>query len=58
VKNKSQNLLNEAYKCKPADLEPLLEKIEKAIQISEYVDEDLLRAKVVVTSKLAAYTCK
>ncbi|MDI6724487.1 MAG: hypothetical protein QMD61_07555 [Methanobacterium sp.] len=54
MKNTNLNLLNEAYKCKPSDLESLLGKIELAVKKSEHVDEELLRAKLVVTSKLAA----
>lgn len=54
----SHNLLKEAYKCKPADLESLLEKIELAIKKSDHIDKVLLRAKTVVTSKLAVYYCK
>lgn len=54
----SLKLLNKAYKCKPADLEALLEKIELAIKNSENIDKTLLRAKTVVTSKLAVNNCK
>jgi hypothetical protein len=57
-RNTSNNLLNEAYRCKPADLELLLEKIEIAIKNSENIDKALLRAKTVVTSKLAVNNCK
>lgn len=56
--NNSTNLLEMAYKCKPADLESLLEKIEIAIKNSDNIDKALLRAKTVVTSKLAACNCK
>lgn len=57
-KNMAQNLLNKAYKCKHKDLESLLKEIEIAIKNSDHVDKALLRAKRVVTSKLAAYYCK
>lgn len=57
-KNTSLKLLNEAYKCKPADLESLLEKIELTIKNSEHIDKTLLRAKTVVTSKIAVIHCK
>lgn len=58
-KNKAYNLLNKAYRCNPADLELLLKEIELAIKNSDYIDKILLvRAKIVVTSKLAAYCCK
>ncbi|WP_414469215.1 hypothetical protein [Methanobacterium sp. ACI-7] len=49
----SRNLLDAAYKCKPTELESLLKEIENAIKNSEYPDSSLLRAKTVVTSKLA-----
>ncbi|MGF7117878.1 hypothetical protein [Methanobacterium oryzae] len=51
--DKSLNLLNKAYKCKSSDLEFLLEKIELAIKNSDSPDKILLRAKLVVTSKMA-----
>ncbi len=54
-KDKSLNLLKMAYKCKAADLESLLEKIELIIENSENTDKNLLRAKTIVTSKLAVY---
>lgn len=57
-KDMTQNLLNKAYKCKPGDLESLLKEIELAIKNSKHKDKVLLRAKTVVTSKLAAYRCK
>lgn len=47
--------LDAAYKCKPANLESLLQKIEFEIKNSDHVDKNLLRAKTVVTSKLALY---
>lgn len=56
--NKSYNLLNKAYKCRPDDLESLLEEIEFAIKNSDQVDKVLLRAKTVVTSKLVVHSCK
>ena len=54
----STNFLNSAYKCKPADLESLLLKIESEIKNNDYTDNKLLRAKTVVTSKLALYRSK
>lgn len=56
--NNFHDLLNKAYKCKPADLESLLEEIELAIKNRGHSDKVLLRAKTVVTSKLAVYYCK
>ncbi len=51
----SLSLLEAAYKCKPADLKVLLEKIELAIKNSDSSDNVLFRAKTVVTSKLACH---
>ncbi|MGB9937290.1 MAG: hypothetical protein ACPK7O_06180 [Methanobacterium sp.] len=47
------NILKEAYRCKPQNLESLLQKIELEIKNSDHVDNILLRAKTVVTSKIA-----
>ena len=52
------NYLDEAYKCKPADLETLLKKIEFEIKNSDHTDKTLLRAKTIVTSKLALHYSK
>ena len=54
----SNYFLNAAYKCKPTELESLLLKIENEIQNQEYKDNNLLRAKTVVTSKLALHYSK
>lgn len=54
----SYNLLNKAYKCKPADLESLLEEIELTIKNSGCSNKVLLRGKTVVTSKLVVYYSK
>lgn len=54
----ANNFLDAAYKCKPADLEPLLHKIELEIKNSDHIDKTLLRAKTVVTSKLALHYSK
>jgi len=51
-------ILKEAYRCKPADLESLLKKIELEIKNSDNVDNMLLRAKTVVTSKIALINSK
>ena len=50
--------LDAAYKCKPSDLESLLQKIELEIKNSDHIDKSLLRAKTVVTSKLALHYSK
>ena len=54
----STRFLDAAYKCKPTDLESLLAEIEKEIKKKDYTDNNLLRAKTVVTSKLALYYSK
>lgn len=46
-------ILQEAYRCKPRDLEVMLQKIELEIKNSHNVDNILLRAKMIVTSKIA-----
>jgi hypothetical protein len=53
INDTSTNFLNAAYKCKPENLESLLLKIETEIKNRDYRDNILLRAKTVVTSKLA-----
>ena len=50
--------LDEAYKCEPSNLEFLLQKIELEIKNSDNVDNILLRAKMVVTSKIALINSK
>ncbi len=54
----SNNFLDEAYKCKPVNLEFLLQKIEFEIKNRGYSDSILLRAKTVVTSKMALINSK
>jgi hypothetical protein len=54
----ASDFLDAAYKCKPDNLEPLLKKIELKIKNSDHADKVLLRAKTVVTSKLALYYSK
>ena len=54
----ASDFLDAAYKCKPDNLEPLLQKIELKIKNSDHPDKILLRAKTVVTSKLALYYSK
>ncbi len=54
----ANNFLDAAYKCKPSDLEPLLQKIELEIKNCDYTDKALLRAKTIVTSKLALHYIK
>ncbi len=51
-RNMSNNLLDEAYRCKGVELKSLLEKIESEIKNRKYSDSILLRAKMIVTSKM------
>ena len=54
----ANTFLDAAYKCKPDNLEPLLQQIELEIKNSDHANKNLLRAKTVVTSKLALYHSK
>lgn len=58
TQDKLNKLLKEAYRCKPSDLEALLQKIESEIKNNHNVDSILLRAKIVVTSKIASINSK
>jgi len=57
-RNMSNNLLDEAYRCKPLELKHLLEKIELEIKNRKYSDNILLRAKMIVTSKMVLMNSK
>ena len=48
----SANFLDEAYKRKHKNLESLLQKIELEIENCKYIDKTLLKAKMIVTSKI------
>jgi hypothetical protein len=54
----SSKFLDDAYKCKPDNLGHLLQKIEYEIQNRDHTDNILLRAKTVVTSKIALVNSK
>jgi hypothetical protein len=54
----SSRFLDNAYKCKPNELGHLLQKIEYEIQNRNHSDHILLRAKTVVTSKIALINSK
>jgi hypothetical protein len=54
----SSKFLDDAYKCKPNNLGHLLQKIEYEIQNRDHTDNILLRAKTVVTSKIALVNSK
>jgi len=57
-RNISNNLLDEAYRCKEVELKSLLFKIESEIKNREYEDNILLRAKMIVTSKMVLRNSK
>lgn len=54
----SAEVLNQVNKCKPADLESLLSKIQTQIEKSVEKDYNLLMAKTMVTSRLASMRSK
>lgn len=54
----SSRFLDDAYKCRPNDLGYLLQQIEYEIQNRNYTDSVLLRAKTIVTSKIALVNSK
>ena len=54
----SSKFLDDAYKCKPDNLGLLLQEIEYEIQNRGHTDSILLRAKTVVTSKIALINSK
>ena len=50
----TEEILKEVNNSKPEELENILQKIEKEINISEDKNADLLTAKTIITSKLAS----
>lgn len=54
----SAEILNQVNKCKPADLESLLSKIQTKIEKSAEKDNNLLMAKTMITSRLASMRSK
>ena len=50
----SKEILNQVNRCKPEELENLLNQIETKIEESKYEDRDLLFAKTMTTSRLAS----
>ena len=58
TRDELNNLLNDAYRCKPGNLDAMLQKIELEIKNSHSVDNILLRAKMIVTSKMALINSK
>jgi len=50
----SKEILNHVNNCKPEELESLLNQIQTKIEKSKDKDWDLLMAKTMITTKLAA----
>ena len=50
----SKEILNQVNRCKPEELENLLNQIETKIEESKHEDRDLLFAKTMTTSRLAS----
>ena len=50
----SEEILNQVSKCKPEELEILLNQIQTKIEKSGNKDWDLLMAKTMITSRLAS----
>ena len=56
----SEEILDQASKCKPEELEDLLNQIQTRIEQSnnKTQDRDLLRSKTIITSRLASMRSK
>ena len=58
IKNQfiSEEILDQASKCKSEELEELLNRIQMKLEQNnnKYNDRDLLRAKTIITSRLAS----
>ena len=54
--NNFKEILDQASKCKKEELQELLNQIQTIIVKSntKYIDQDLLRAQIIITSRLAA----
>ena len=52
----SQEILNQASKCKPSELENLLNQIQIKLEQTKnkHTDYDILMAKTIITSRLAS----
>ena len=50
----TKELLKEVNKCKPEELEKLLQKIQSKIEQSQEKDLNLLSAKTIITSRIAS----
>lgn len=57
-KNESQDFLKKARECKGGDFNKLLKEIEDAIEKSEKKDENLLRAKKIITARMSSRRTK
>ena len=54
----AEKILKEVSKCKPEELEALLQQIENKIEKSDIIDRDLLMAKTITTSRIASIRTK
>ena len=54
----TEEILNQASKCQPEELEKLLNQIQTQQEKSKYKDLDILRAKTIITSRLASLRSK
>ena len=50
----TKELLKEVNKCRPEELEKLLQKIQSKIEQSQEKDIDFLSAKTIITSRIAS----
>ncbi len=57
-RNESEELLRRARECKGGNFEKLLREIEEAIEKSDEHDEELLRAKKVITARISSRRTK
>jgi hypothetical protein len=54
----SIEIIKRVNKCKSNELEPLLIEIQGIIEKSEVINEDILMAKTMITSRLASLRSK
>jgi hypothetical protein len=54
----SEEIINQVNKCKPTELESLLNTIQVKIENSKNKDSNLLMAKTMITSRLASMRSK
>jgi hypothetical protein len=54
----SVEIIKRVNKCKSNELEPLLNEIQGIIEKSEVINDDILMAKTMITSRLASLRSK